>query len=79
MCACLPASGSEYLDGHMAQGLAMLITVSAFDWQAEAKRALLLLEQHDRAVEGEGEALLDGAVVPQEERPGGQGNFAQAV
>ncbi|CAK0783734.1 hypothetical protein CVIRNUC_006933 [Coccomyxa viridis] len=61
------------------QGLAMLITVSAFDWQAEAKRALLLLEQHDRAVEGEGEALLDGAVVPQEERPGGQGNFAQAV
>ena len=57
----------------------MLITVSAFDWRAEAKRALLLLEQHDRAVDGQGEPLLDGAVVAPEERSGGPGNFAQAV
>lgn len=35
------------------QGLAMLITVSIFDWRAEAKRAMLLLDQHERAVDGE--------------------------
>ena len=36
----------------------MLITVSAFDWRAEAKRASMLLDQHDRAVDGEDDRLL---------------------
>lgn len=39
----------------------MLITVSAFDWRAEAKRASMLLDQHDRAVDGEDDMLFNGA------------------
>ena len=40
------------------QGVAMLVTVSIFDWKAEAKRAMLLLDQHERAVDGEEDHLL---------------------
>lgn len=37
----------------------MLITVSIFDWRAEAKLATLLLDQRERAVDGnEGHSLL---------------------
>lgn len=42
----------------------MLITVSAFDWRAEAKRASMLLDQHDRAVDGEDDMLLYAASEP---------------
>lgn len=50
------------------QGLAMLITVSIFNWRAEAKRAMMLLDQHERAVDGEegyDEFLHDEVAEPQ--------------
>ena len=53
--------------GAWLQGLAMLITVSIFDWRAEAKRAMVLLGQHERAVDGEEchELLHDEVAEPQ--------------
>ena len=36
----------------------MLTTVSIFDWRAEAKRAMMLLDQHERAVDGSEEHEL---------------------
>jgi len=49
----------------------MLITVSAFDWRAEAKSAMVLLDQHERAVDGEDEheLLQDGVIEPQNGQP----------
>ena len=54
MCPTAAAAASLQLPwGAWLQGLAMLITVSIFDWRAEAKRAMTLLGQHERAVDGE--------------------------
>lgn len=45
----------------------MLITVGAFDWRAEAKSAIVLLDQHKRAVDGEDEhELLQDEVIEPE-------------
>ena len=38
----------------------MLITVSIFDWRAEAKLARMLLDQHERAVDGDGVSAPPG-------------------
>ena len=45
----------------------MLITVSIFDWRAEAKQAMMLLDQHERAVDGneDHELLHDEVAEPQ--------------
>ena len=41
------------------QGLAMLATLSSFNWGAEAKRAAILLDQHDGVAQWEEELHLD--------------------
>ena len=46
----------------MHQGLAMLATTLSFDWEAEGKRAAVLLNQQHDAMGPESEALLHPAL-----------------